>query len=100
MKKSKERKPTMKEVKTAIGNLINENYRMGAFINKLDSTLAAYIEYKKDASDFKEWIKKELDKEAAKNESRQQNSGERNEGNTETKVKNINTGKGKSESKS
>jgi hypothetical protein len=93
MKNKKNNKPTMKDVQVAIGNLIKENYHMGTFLRQLDSTLAAYIEYKDDAPDFKEWLNQELLKEEKKkNESNGQNSGESNGGDTETKIKSIKSG--------
>jgi len=90
MKNKANNKPTMKEVSSAIGNLIQENYKMSDFLRRLDSTLGAYIEYKKDSDEFRDWLQNEIKKEEEKtNEPDRQDSGESSRGNTETKVRSI-----------
>ena len=85
MKSKANNKPTMKEVSNAIGNLIQESYRMSDFLRRLDSTLAAYIEYSGDAKEFKTWLQEEIKKEEERaNESDGQDSGESDGGDTKT----------------
>tara|TARA_R100000458_G_scaffold28287_1_gene25847 strand:- start:1149 stop:1454 length:306 start_codon:yes stop_codon:yes gene_type:complete len=94
MKNKANNKPTMKEVSNAIGNLIQESYRMSDFLRRLDSTLAAYIEYNGDAPKFKEWLQNEIKKEEERNnESNSKDSGKSNGGDTKTKVTSIKSGK-------
>ena len=59
---------------------------MSQFLSKLDSTLAAYIEYNKNGDSFKKWLKDQMEK---ANESNNKDSGKSIEGDRETEVRNI-----------
>ena len=98
--KNKKDKPTMKMVSDAIGTLVQENYKMSDFLRRLDSTLGAYIEYKKDADGFKEWLQSEIEKEQEKtNESNPENLGKSTTGDRETKIRSIKSEKDKTGAK-
>ena len=98
-KSNPSRKPTMSEVKDAINSLIKEYTSMAIFLNRLDATLASYIQFNKNSNEFKEWLNEQLTEELS-DESGKQDSGKSNGGDTKAKVKNIKSRKGESESKS
>ena len=56
------KKPTMKQVKQAIDNLIIHMSNIQQTVNSLDSALSAYIKFEKNEKKFNTWIKKEFDK--------------------------------------
>ena len=56
MKKSKQRKPTMKEVETAMSNLIMEAKRSQIEIVRTQSVLNDFIEYKKETEPFTKYV--------------------------------------------
>tara|TARA_R110002020_G_scaffold133354_1_gene297554 strand:- start:21675 stop:21881 length:207 start_codon:yes stop_codon:yes gene_type:complete len=59
---AKNKKPTMMEVKNAIGNLIKEFSNIANYVSSLDQTLGSYIEFKKDGKKFPKWLEKEVEK--------------------------------------
>ena len=59
---SKNKKPTMMEVKNAINNLIREFSSLTEYVKILDQTLGGYIEFKKDNDKFKSFLDKEFKK--------------------------------------
>ena len=63
MKKSK---PTNKEVKTVINNILIEMSYMQQNISGLDSALGSYISFKGDTDKWGKWLEKEKEKADAK----------------------------------
>ena len=59
-KSNPSRKPTMNEVKDAINSLIKEYTSMAMFLNRLDATLASYIQFYENANEFKKWLDNQL----------------------------------------
>ena len=57
----KKRKPTMKEVKIAIDNIIIHKSNMQREMTRLDSALASYVEYKGDNKEWPEWLEKRME---------------------------------------
>tara|TARA_R100000781_G_scaffold101836_1_gene65342 strand:+ start:652 stop:942 length:291 start_codon:yes stop_codon:yes gene_type:complete len=90
MKNKQTRKPTNNELKTAVNNLIIELSHMQQGMRSLDSVISAYIEYKEDTIEFKEWLNKKYNEE--NNEPITENTGKSSEGDTKAKVKNIKSG--------
>ena len=90
MKNKQTRKPTNNELKTAVNNLIIEIGHMQQGMRSLDSVISAYIEYKEDTIEFKEWLNKKYNEE--NNEPIAENTGKSSEGDTKAKVKNIKSG--------
>ena len=97
MKKTNpDRKPTMKEVKNVINNLILmvDDNRKKLF--ELDQIVGKYIDFKKDNTDFKAFIEKEI----ANESNIRKDSGEGLQGNREAEVRSIKaSGKEKSKGK-
>ena len=62
--KSKDKKPTMNEVKNVINNLIREMDKMQRAIMQLDSLIYGYVDFKQDTEEYKEYLKQKA-KEAA-----------------------------------
>ena len=56
------RKPTMKEVKTAIDNIIIHMSNMQREMTRLDSAVASYVEYKGDSKKWPKWLEKKMEK--------------------------------------
>ena len=56
MKKPKKRKQTMKEVETAISNLVMENQRSQIEILRTQRVLNDFIEYKKETEPFTKYV--------------------------------------------
>lgn len=57
---SKNKKPTMMEVKAAINNLIHEVGRSHQAISQLNQTLGSYIEFQDNGKKFTAWIEKRI----------------------------------------
>ena len=58
---AKERKPTMMEVKKVVTNVIIRLSHIERTIAGIDTTLASYIEFKKDVPKFTAWINKKME---------------------------------------
>ena len=56
MKKSKQRKPTMKEMETAMSNLIMETKRSQIEIIRTQRVLNDFIDYKKETEPFTKYV--------------------------------------------
>ena len=81
------KKPTMKEVKTVIDNILIHMSSLEKGLRGLDSALSSYIEFKKDRDKWLKWIEErteKLKKEA--NESRSKESRNSSGGTGATKV--------------
>lgn len=91
MKSKNNKKPTIMELKNVCSNLIQRVEMLNNLVFSLDSLLGSYINFNKDEDKFKEFLNKIM--EERKNESGKQNSGKSDEGNRETKVRNIKSGK-------
>ena len=90
MSKNKKPTPTMSEIKDTVTNLINHQFSMSQFLNRLDATLAAYIVYNKNGKEFKEWLQEQMNKQMEEtNESVGENSGKSSGGDRKTKIKSI-----------
>ena len=59
---SKSRKPTMKEVKLAIDNILVYMSDLQRGMQRIDSAFGSYIEFKKDKDKFNKWLTKEMEK--------------------------------------
>jgi hypothetical protein len=57
---SKNKKPTMMEVKTAINNILVELSHMSRTMRAIDSALASYVEYKGDEEKWRKWVQKKM----------------------------------------
>ena len=71
------KKPTMKEVKTVIDNILIHMSNLEKGLRGIDSALSSYIEFKNDKDKWIKWIEertKQLEKEA--NESGSKKSGD------------------------
>ena len=71
---TKKRKPTMKEVKIAIDNIIIHMSNMQRDLTRFDSAFASYVEYKDDHKEWPKWLEKRLEK--AKNDNSGQHTSE------------------------
>ena len=80
---SKSRKPTMKEVKIAIDNILGYMSDLQRGIQRIDSAFGSYIEFKKDKDKFNKWLTKEMEKLRNENSERTEN-GRRDNGNKQT----------------
>ena len=58
---TKNKKPTMMEVKTAINNLIHEIARTQKAVQQINQTLSSYIEFTGKGDKFSEWILKRIE---------------------------------------
>ena len=90
MKQSKNRKPTVNELKNVCTNLIQRVEQLNNILFTLDSIIARYIDFKNDKESFQEY----LEKEKSDVKYSKQDSGESDGGDRETKVRSIKT-KGK-----
>ena len=82
------KKPTMKEVKTVIDNILIHMSNLDKGLRGLDSALSSYIEFKKDRDKWMKWLDKktkQLEKEA--NESNSKKSGDSSGGTRTTKTR-------------
>ena len=61
MKKSKQRKPTMKEMETAMSNLIMETKRSQIEIIRTQRVLNDFIEYKKETEPFTKYVEEKYE---------------------------------------
>ena len=57
---TKNKKPTMMEVKTAINNILVEMSHMSRTMRALDSALASYVEFKGDEKKWRKFVEKKL----------------------------------------
>ena len=89
MKQNKQRKPTNNEMKNAIDNIIVELGFLQRSVRSMDTVISAYIDWKNDTKEFRDWLKEEYEKE--KNESRNQHAPESPEGDRKPEVRNINS---------
>ena len=80
---SKSRKPTMKEVKIAIDNILGYMSDLQRGIQRIDSAFGSYIEFKKDKDKFNKWLTKEMEKLKNENSERTEN-GRSDNGNKQT----------------
>ena len=65
-KSKQNKKPTMKEMKLAVTNVIKHMSFLQNRIDLLDSVLAGYFEYKKDHQIFPKWFKEKLKERSGK----------------------------------
>ena len=68
--KNTDKKPTMKEVKIVINNILLELEKMQRAILQLDSIIYGYVDFREDTNDYKKWITqkaKEMDEERKAN---------------------------------
>ena len=82
------KKPTMKEVKKVIDNILIHMSHLEKGLRGLDSALSSYIEFKKDRDKWMKWLDKktkQLEKEA--NESNSKKSGDSSGGTRTTKTR-------------
>mgnify|MGYP003152776616 CR=1 FL=1 len=84
---SKSRKPTMKEVKLAIDNILVYMSDLQRGMQRIDSAFGSYIEFKKDKDKFNKWLTKEMEKLKNENSERNENGG--------SNTRNKQTGKSK-----
>ena len=56
----RQKKPTMKQVKTAIENILMHMSTMQKQLNQADSIIGSYIEYKGDMLDFQGFLDKKM----------------------------------------
>ena len=68
------KKPTMKQVKNVINNMLIHMSNMQGQINKLESITASYITYNKDDKKFNKWLEKKL-KEVKQNDNKSEDPG-------------------------
>jgi|3_EtaG_2_1085321.scaffolds.fasta_scaffold378375_2 hypothetical protein len=73
---SKNKKPTMMEVKTAINNILVEMSHMSQTMRAIDSALASYVEFKGDEDKWRKWVQKKM-KEANGKSAKSSNKGNR-----------------------
>ncbi len=85
MKKSKNRKPTVNELKNVCTNLIHRVEQLNNVLFTLDSIIAKYIDFKNDKNKFQEY----LNKEKANVKYKSEDSGKSATGDREAKVKSI-----------
>ena len=57
---SKNKKPTMMEVKNVLSNLITQTSRLDEHIAQLDFIIARYFEFKGDKDKFQKWLEKNV----------------------------------------
>lgn len=72
------RKPTMKEVKIAIDNIIIHMSNMQRELSRMDSALASYVEFKGDEKQWPKWLEKKMEE---LNASQRKDTSESTEGN-------------------
>ena len=58
---SKNKKPTMMEVKTAIKNILVELSHMSRTMRAIASALGSYVEYKGDEEKWRKWVQKKME---------------------------------------
>jgi len=71
---SKNKKPTMMEVKTAINNILMELSHISRTMRAIDSALGSYVEFKGDTNKWHKWVDKQL-KEANGKSTKSSNKG-------------------------
>ena len=71
---SKNKKPTMMEVKTAINNLIKEMGYIQQAILHISNSFNAYLEFKEDKENLTNWLKEQIIKEDINDGSRDDES--------------------------
>ena len=71
---SKNKKPTMMEVKTAINNLIKEMGYIQQAILHISNSFNAYLEFKEDKENLTNWLKEQIKKEDINDGSRDDES--------------------------
>ena len=64
----KNKKPTMMEVKQAIGELINRTNELNYQLKRTQFTFSEFIEFKKDNDEFTKYLEKKLKEQEEKNE--------------------------------
>ena len=67
MKKSKQRKPTMKEMEKAMSNLIMETQRSQIEIIRTQRVLNDFIDYKKETEPFTKYVEEKYEKRDERN---------------------------------
>ena len=73
------KKPTMKQLKTAIENILMHMSTMQKQLNQADSIIGSYIEYKGDKDDFTKWLQKKIE-EVKSNDNSQKDTGQSSKG--------------------
>lgn len=56
---TKRKKPTMKEMKNVVSNIIMEMNSINEYLYKIDTAVFSYIKYKGDDKKFLEWANKQ-----------------------------------------
>jgi hypothetical protein len=79
---TKNRKPTMNEVKDVINNMLIELSQMSKTMRAIDSALASYVEFKGDSVEWSKWVQEKIDenKEKLENDARSEESGDSSRG--------------------
>jgi len=86
MKNNKPKKPTNRDFKTAITNLIQEHARLVQYVRSIDEALTEFVRFNKQEDKFTKYIEERRE---ANDKSNQQDTGESARGDRETKVRNI-----------
>ena len=86
--KTKPKKPTMNELKTAMNNMIKQLANLHYYLKSVDTALASYIEFKNDKHKYNEWLKEQIKKQekGKKDERRDTKDGRRAETHQESGV--------------
>ena len=98
--KNNKPKPTNRDFKTAITNLIQEHARLVQYVRSVDAAFTEFVRFNKQEYNFTKYIE---ERRKANDKSNQQDTGESSGGDREAKVRNIKTktgGKAKSKASS
>ena len=80
---TKRKKPTLREVQTAIDGILKYMMEMQKSIGSLDSALGSYIEYKGDNEKWTKWLQEKLKETKEENDARQSDPEQSEERNSE-----------------
>ena len=80
---TKRKKPTLREIQTAIDGILKYMMEMQKSIGSLDSALGSYIEYKGDNEKWTEWLQEKLKETKEENDTRQSDPEQSEERNSE-----------------
>ena len=58
---SKNKKPTLMEMKTVVTNALIEISRLNNHVSGLDAAFSGYVEFKGDTDNYKTWMNKKLE---------------------------------------
>ena len=80
---TKRKKPTLREIQTAIDGILKYMMEMQKSIGSLDSALGSYIEYKGDNEKWTEWLQEKIKETKEENDARQSDPEQSEERNSE-----------------